>query len=89
MNTFIKDPDALLDYTVDWSEWLMEDDEIASADWVVPAGLTEESASNTASTATVWLSGGTAGSEYDVVSRIVTADGREDDRTITIQVTQK
>ena len=86
--TFIKDPDATLDYTVDWSEWLGED-VIESADWVAPAGLTVESESHTATTATVWLSGGQAGREYAVVSRIVTAGGREDDRTITIKVMGK
>ncbi len=87
--TFIKDPDATLDYTVDWTDWLMADDEIQSASWVTPAGLTVESESHTTTAATVWLSGGQAGSEYAVVSRIVTADGREDDRTIWIKVMHK
>lgn len=85
----LKDPNATLDYGFDWSEWLATGDTISSSDWTVPAGLTEVSASNTTTTATVFLSGGTAGSSYDVVNRITTANGRTDDRTITIRVVSR
>jgi len=85
---FVKDPDAILDYTVDWSEWL-DTDTIASSDWEVPSGMSEQSSSNTTLTATVWLSGGTTDNTYAVVNRIVTAAGRTDDRTIYIRVEEK
>lgn len=40
----IKDPDAKLPYTVDWSPWLAgEGDTIASVTWIVPDGITKES----------------------------------------------
>lgn len=85
---FTKDPSAVLDYQVDWSTWL-DGDTITTSAWVVPAGITETTSTNTATTATIWLSGGTAGERYRVTNRIVTAGGRTDDRTITIRVEDK
>ena len=85
---FTKDPQAVLDYVIDWSAWLGEDT-ISASEWTVPDGITLDSDSFTDTTATAWLSGGTAGESYDVTNEIVTDGGRTDDRTITIQVKQK
>lgn len=90
--TFIKDPSAVLDYSIDWAAWLEETspiDTISTSTWTVQSGITQDSESETASKATVWLSGGTAGAIYEVVNRIVTAAGRTDDRTLYIQVMDK
>lgn len=84
-----KDPDAALDYAVDWNapgEAWLGDDTIASVAWDVGAGLTKDAESNTASVATVWLSGGTAGETYAVACRITTAAGRTDERTFRVKV---
>ena len=86
--TFEKDPEAVLDYQVDWSDWLGTDT-IAASTWTVPSGITKDSDTNTTTTATFWLSGGTAGENYKLVNHIVTVGGREDDRTITVQVRNK
>ncbi len=83
-----KDPDAVLDYIIDWSIWL-DADTISTSTWSVPAGITEDSSSNTTTTATIWLSGGTAGASYDLINSIVTAAGRKDDRTIRIHVDER
>ena len=88
-DSYIKDPNAVLDYQWDWSSWLPSDDAIASATITADAGLTVNSSSNTESTATAWLSGGADGQSYRVTCRIVTADGRTDDRTITILIRQQ
>jgi hypothetical protein len=85
---FVKDPDAVLDYQIDWSSWL-DSDTISTSDWTVPSGLTEDSASNTTTTATIWLSGGTEGETYTVINEIVTAGGRTDNRSIYIRVEEK
>lgn len=85
-DSYIKDPNAVLDYQWDWSAWLPDDDAIASATVTAEAGLTVNSSSSVNATVTAWLSGGTAGSDYNVTCRIVTADGRTDDRTIKIIV---
>jgi hypothetical protein len=83
--TFTKDPDAILDYAVDWSRWLAGDT-IAASLWIVPAGLAKVTESNSATKAIVWLSGGTAGQSYTVTNRITTAGGRTEDRSFTIRV---
>lgn len=85
MRQFEKDPDAILDYTVDWSRWLGTDT-IATSQWTVPTGLTEVTATNTPTSATVWLSGGTAGQAYTVTNRITTSGGRTDERSVVINV---
>ena len=87
--TFLKDPDATLDYTVDWSDWLDPNDTISASAWSVPSGLTQVSASYTPTSATIWLSGGTAGQRYDVRNRITTAAGRIDDRTVRFNVQER
>lgn len=85
MPAFTKDPNAVLDYTLDWSDWL-ETDTIAASTWVVDAGLTKASDSFTPTSTTVWLSGGTAGRVYEALNRIVTAGGRTADRVLIIRV---
>lgn len=86
--TFTKDPNAVLDYTIDWTRWLAGD-QIAASEWLVPTGLTKVADSKTASSATVWLSGGTAGQSYPVTNRITTAGGRTEDRSFTIRVEER
>ena len=88
MKSFAKDPDATLDYTIDWSLYLGTDT-IVTAVWTVPLGLTKVAESKTTTATTVWLSGGTAAAEYQVACRITTAAGRIDDRTIAIVMRQK
>lgn len=85
---FTKDPEAILDYVVDWSDWLVGDT-IATSTWVADSGITIDDDDNTTTTATVWLSGGTVGTVYEATNSIVTAAGREDDRTITVIVLER
>jgi hypothetical protein len=86
--TFTKDPNAVLDYSIDWTRWLAGD-QIAASEWIVPSGLTKMADSKTATSATVWLSGGTAGQSYIVTNRITTAAGRTEDRSFTIRVEER
>jgi len=85
---FTKDPSAVLDYQIDWSTWLGTDT-ITTSTWTVPTGITQASATNTTTTATVWVSGGKAGQRYTLVNRIVTAGGRTDERSIEIDVGER
>ncbi len=82
---FTKDPQATLDYQVDWSDWLGADT-IATSTWTVPTGLTKTDESKTDTSATVWLSGGTAGQIYTVMNHIVTVGGRTDERSFRVFV---
>jgi len=83
--SYVKDPAAELDYTVDWTKWLAGDT-ISTSSWTVPTGLTKITDSKTTKTATIWLKGGTVGTEYTVTNKIVTAAGRTDERSFTITI---
>lgn len=83
---YVKDPDAILDYGFDWTDWLATAETISSITWTVPTGITKTSEEQTTKIATVWLSGGTAGSNYSVACKIVTSGNRTDERTMTIRV---
>ena len=89
MSTYVKDPEAVLDYTVDWTAWLAGDTISTLTVTAITAGITVDSSSNTTTAATAWISGGTAGNNYDVRFHIVTAAERTDDRTITLIVRQR
>lgn len=84
----IKDPQAALPYGFNWSTWLGSDT-IATSTWTVPTGLTKGADSHTTTQTLVWLSGGTDGEHYRVTNHIVTAAGKEDDRSLVIAVKQR
>lgn len=91
----VKDPDEVLDYGWDWTDWLAGDT-ISTSIWTSPAGITVGNGgngapvpSNTTTTTKVWLLGGTAGLNYTLTNRITTAAGRTGDRSLVIQVRQR
>lgn len=91
-----KDPDELLDFTLNWGKELPRlNDEIFESWWRV-----ENDPENTLVIDSdgiygqdfktyVWLSGGTPGVTYDVVNTIETQHGRRYERTVRLQVRQK
>lgn len=88
MDPFTKDPDAVLDYKIDWSSWLGTDT-ITASSWTAEDGITIDSNEFDDTETVVWLSGGTEGYRYVVTNHITTAGGREDDRSIKITLRQK
>lgn len=84
-----KDPDAKLDYMIDWSDWLAENDTIILSDWIIPANLTLETQSKTTTSTTVWLTDGVVGETYEIVNRITTADGRIQDQTVKLKCKER
>lgn len=89
MTEFRKDPSAVLDYAWDWTGWLAASETITTAVITTEIGLTKDSQSIAAGVVTAWLSGGTAGENYDVACLITTNQGRVDERTLRIRVTQR
>ena len=87
--TFEKDPNAVLDYVWNWEDWLASGETISTSSMIVDNGITKDSDSKTDTRTKIWLSGGTAGTAYAVTNRIVTSDGRTDDRTIYIKVIER
>ena len=73
---FVKDPNAIETFTVDWAAPLGTDT-IASSSWIVPSGIAQVSIGNTTTKATIKLSGGTAGTTYMVTNRIITTTSGE------------
>ena len=99
-NFFTKDPNAVLDYVFDWaastngtgsSDWLASAETISTKTITSTTGITVDSSTITDSSTsvTVWLSGGTAGVDYEVACKIVTSASRTDERTITIMVRER
>ena len=97
---FLKDPNAALDYKFDWkaltngngdSDWLDSDETISTYTITVGTGLTKDSdaKADTNTSVVVWLSGGTAGVDYEVACKIVTSASRTDERTIKIQARER
>lgn len=88
------DEAAVLDYSCDWSAFLADGgspaDVIASSAWSIapqagsPAAPALSGAGKTATTATVFVSNCQRGEVYRLTNRITTAQGRTDERTITL-----
>jgi len=92
-NQFTKDPDAVLDYMFNWRDastpWLATIETIVDHTITADTGLVVDSSTEDNGKITVWLSGGTAGETYKVACRIATSEGRVDERTIWIKVTNR
>ena len=85
---FVKDPGEVKDYAIDWTAHLADGETITTSTWVVATGLTKDSDSATTTVATIWLSGGSEGTEYRVTNHVVTDQGREFERSFTVNVQQ-
>ena len=83
-----KDPDEVLDYTIDW-EARLDGDTIATSAWTLPSGLSSSTDSNDDTTTTVRLAGGTAETKYTIKNRITTTDGRTMDESAEIFVRER
>jgi hypothetical protein len=85
---FIKDPQAKLDYHVDWTAWL-DGDSIEISTWTVPSDLTIVETSTTDQITTIWLEAGTLGLQHSLINHITTSGGRGDDRSFFIIIRNK
>ncbi len=83
-----KDPDSVLDYSIDWSQWLAGDT-IVSSIWTVTLGIAKDSDTNDTTSTTIWVSGGTAGTTYALTNRIITSVGRTKDLTVDLPVAEQ
>jgi hypothetical protein len=88
MANFTHDPDADLDYGFSWATWLGADT-ITTSTWTiskiapegVDATLVLSASTHDATPTTIWADGGTSGKTYTITNHIITAAGREDDRS--------
>lgn len=97
-----KDPDAVLDYAWDWAApvspdnpkgpWLRDSETISTFEVTIDPDdntLTKNTPTKADGVITVWLTGGTVETTYDVACRITTDQGRTDERTIQLTVTNR
>ena len=90
-----KDPNAVLDYTVDFSKMLVPlEDAITSATVTVTGGLVVDSVTYTDYTVTAWLSGGTItveGAYASATFKFTTVNNpaRIDERTVFFNVLER
>lgn len=86
----VKDPDATLDITFDWSQILadMGNDTIASTLFILGGGLTEAGTVPAGALQSVLVSAGSIGTEATITCRITTASvpPRIDDRTVYLSI---
>lgn len=85
---FLKDPDAVLDYEFDWTAWLTGGETVTGHTISVDGVTFVESTASTTSVV-AWVSEGTAGTFASITCQIVTSASRVDERTITLEVTDR
>lgn len=87
-----KDPDAELPYSIDWNAWLLAGQTVVSSTWVADTGITIMGGANmptlASPIATVWLSGGTPGTDYIITNHVTTSSTPplKDDRSFVVRV---
>lgn len=87
-----KDPDAALEYTFDWTDWLAEVSDTIDSYTLTVSGVTKTSDARVGARVTVWVSGGTVNAlaaPASIACRIVTAGGRTEDRTIYLLIRER
>lgn len=93
MTLLLKDPEAVLDYAVDWGVEYLGGDALTQSSWsVVPAesgGLSIVSSRFDLMNSTVQVGGGIPGRIYRMTNHVTTAEGREDSRSIMLRVEKR
>jgi len=86
----VKDPDAVLDYPINFNGWLTDASAVYKLHTVtVTGGLVVDSTYEVSGIIVVILSGGTLGETASFTIRIETMDGRIDDRTFYLDIVQR
>ena len=85
-----KDPYAILDYSLDFTNWMPSGDAVTAETITGDASaLAVDSSSATDYIVTAVISAGTAGNIYNVEYRIITDNGKRDSRNIRIRVVER
>lgn len=90
--TIVKDTEAKLSYTFDWSEWLPQGDSLASVQYSIqarvndPDPLTKVSEGIQGAKTYIELSEGQVDKSYTVTAKVTTVDGLIDRRSFRVKV---
>jgi len=91
---WVKDPNSTLDFSFDWSDWVEGGDSISSFEIIYnttthTGQLLINQTSLSENIVTVWLSAGRKNMKYMITCRVTTVDGRVEDSTRAIKITNK
>lgn len=87
---FLKDPEAVLEYGVDWTDALSPEVEILSSAWrvrpVEPGGIHIGADHVRDGIAAAMLGGGLPGHVYEVGNLVTLSDGSTDERSLMLRL---
>lgn len=82
-----KDPDEVLDYTLDWTDRLEDDETIDTSTFeLASGGVNIDSSSELEGITTVWLSGGAADEVCLITNRVITSAGRTYEQSVKLRI---
>jgi hypothetical protein len=87
----LQSPGETLDWRNDWTDWLNENDGVASSDWSISpnATLADDFIETGSSVTVVFVSDLELGQSYELKNTITTDDGLTGTRSITIRCSNK
>ena len=83
--TIVKDPQAILDYYIDFSSWIPAGDTVDTFA-ATGTGVTVDSYTVVDGVMQIWVSGGVLGVVGHVIGRLTTVQGRTDERTVYFRI---
>jgi hypothetical protein len=94
MTLLLKDPEAVLDYAIDWgAQYLDQGDLLADSSWSVdpdePGGVSIAGSGFSDKISTVTAASGVPGRLYRLANKVLTQSGRTDERSITLRVEKR
>lgn len=89
VDPYIKDPDSIRTFGIDWATFLNGQAFSASA-WTVTSGTVSIDSNTTSTTfSLVKLTGGAVGEKCALRNRVTRTDGERDDQTIYVKIKEK
>ena len=93
MTLLLKDPEAALDYAVDWGVEYLASETLIGSDWqitpVEAGGIAVLDSGFDAATATVTAAGGVSGHLYQLTNHVLLSSGRTDSRSIVLRIEKR
>ena len=93
MTLLLKDPEAALDYAVDWGADYLASETLAESDWrvtpVEAGGVDVVDSRFDEATATVTAAGGVLGHLYQLTNHVLLSSGRTDSRSIVLRIEKR
>ena len=86
---YVQDPNDKLDWTHDWSDFLAAGDTISSRVWSIDPDQSPSHIVSGGTSATAWVDNLNVGVVYRLSEKIITANGVEGERAITIRCGEK